>query len=534
MPAANVTSVAVTCTDQPFTLGGTITNSPGVTLANGSDVLSVPSSTGTVPFTMPQTVRAGSPYNVTVSNYPGGQICSVVNGTGVMGAANVTDVAVSCAASSYTVGGALHGLVSGDVLVIANNNGDRTTVDPTQPSYTMAEPVALGGSYSLTIVMQPVGKTCEIVHASGVDVTANITNADVTCAAISRTIGGTITGLIAANGLVLQDNGGDNTSINANATTFTMKTSLPEGGNYSITIATQPTPATVTHATSTISCAVSNGTGVVGDSDVTTVAIRCSNTLAFTAAGGPYGWTVPPGIDSINVIAIGGGGGAGGSGGTYYGAANGGPGGMVSATLAVAAGQSLALAVGGGGNGGSFTAMDFGGAGGGGGSSSVNAGGSSQIIAGGGGGGCSFSVTGIGGSGNGGAGGGSVAGQGGAGGMGGVGGADGGQGGYGGSGNGGPGSSGGTNPSNSVPGGAGGSGIGTGSGGVAGNMGGGGGGGYGGGGGGVSGGGGGGGSTGPAGSTIAIAQSPGPGSPGIAALDAAGSAGTDGAIVISY
>jgi hypothetical protein len=538
VPAANVTSVSVSCTDQPFTVGGTVTNSPGITLANGTDALPVPSASGSVAFTMPQKVAAGGTYDVTVESVPAGQTCTVSNGSGVVGAANVSNVAVSCAASSYTVGGSLHGLSPGDVLVLGNSNGDKTTVDPSQSSYTMTIPVALGGSYSLTILTAPTGKTCAIIHSSGSDIAANVTDADVTCAAVTHTIGGTISGLTGATGLELQDNGGDTTSINANATTFTMVSALPEGSPYTVTILAQPTAASVAHATTAINCVVAGGSGTVGAADVTTVAIQCSNTITFSSAGGPYAWAVPPGINSVTIVATGGGGGGGGGGGAYYVGAVGGSGGVVTATLPVSSGTSLVLGVGGGGGGGAFCELDFGGGGGGGGSSSVNAGSANQIIAGGGGGGSSFWPSGTGGNGNGGAGGDTIAGgsghDGGQGGNGGIGGANGSQSGYAASGNGGPGAAGGTNDTATVIGGPAGISIGTASGGTAGNMGGGGGGGYGGGGGGVTGGGGGGGSTGPSGSTLGVAPNTGAGSPGSDALGANGTPGTDGSIVISY
>ena len=53
------------------------------------------------------------------------------------------------------------------------------------------------------------------------------------------TIGGTVTGLTGA-GLVLQDNGGDNLTVSANATSFTFSTAVASGGAYSVTVLTQP------------------------------------------------------------------------------------------------------------------------------------------------------------------------------------------------------------------------------------------------------------------------------------------------------
>ena len=73
MPASNVNTIAISCTDQPFSLGGTITglgSNTGLVLANGSDTLPVASNATT--FTMPTSVPFGSAYAVSVQTSPAG------------------------------------------------------------------------------------------------------------------------------------------------------------------------------------------------------------------------------------------------------------------------------------------------------------------------------------------------------------------------------------------------------------------------------------------------------------------------------
>lgn len=86
-------------------------------------------------------------------------------------------------------------------------------------------------------------------------------------------IGGTITGLN-ASGLVLQDNGGDNLTVNSGATTFTFATKVASGGAYAVTVLTQPTGET---------CTVSNGSGTA-TANVTSVGVSCTATT-YTVAG---------------------------------------------------------------------------------------------------------------------------------------------------------------------------------------------------------------------------------------------------------
>jgi hypothetical protein len=65
---------------------------------------------------------------------------------------------------------------------------------------------------------------------------------------------------------VLQNNGGDNLSKNNGSTSFTFTTSIADGLNYSVTVATQPTG---------LGCTITNGSGTVSGANITNVAINC-------------------------------------------------------------------------------------------------------------------------------------------------------------------------------------------------------------------------------------------------------------------
>ena len=101
--SANVTNVAVSCTNNStggsFSVGGTASGLSGTVVLqdNGGDNLSV-SANGS--FTFATSLASGAGYNVTVMTYPSGQTCTVANGSGTVASANVTNVAVSCTATS--------------------------------------------------------------------------------------------------------------------------------------------------------------------------------------------------------------------------------------------------------------------------------------------------------------------------------------------------------------------------------------------------------------------------------------------------
>jgi hypothetical protein len=98
--ATPVTIVSVLCDANTYAVGGTVSGltGAGLVLTNGSD--QIPALTGDASgnavFTFPTPVADGATYGVAVLTQPAGQTCTVANGTAVMGAAPVTNVAVSC------------------------------------------------------------------------------------------------------------------------------------------------------------------------------------------------------------------------------------------------------------------------------------------------------------------------------------------------------------------------------------------------------------------------------------------------------
>jgi subtilisin family serine protease len=96
----------VTTAFPTYTLGGTVSGLSGTGLVlqfNGGNNLAV-SAAGS--FTISTRLRSGSAYSVTVLTQPTNpsQTCSVVaNGSGSIGSANVTNVAVSCVTNTFTI-----------------------------------------------------------------------------------------------------------------------------------------------------------------------------------------------------------------------------------------------------------------------------------------------------------------------------------------------------------------------------------------------------------------------------------------------
>ena len=98
---------------------------------------------------------------------------------------------------------------------------------------------------------------------------------------ISFTIGGTVNSLWYAlsETLVLQNNSADTLNLTSNGA-FTFDTALADGSAYAISVLTQPGGQT---------CTVSNGSGIVSSSNVTSVSVSCATAtgVIVTIIGGP-------------------------------------------------------------------------------------------------------------------------------------------------------------------------------------------------------------------------------------------------------
>lgn len=250
-----------------YTVSGTVSGLAGTGLVvqnNGGDDKSI---SGNGSFSFSTQIVDGESYAVTVLNHPSSptQLCTVTNGSGTISGTDVTNVNITCV-HSYTISGTVSGL-SGSGLVLQNNGGDDKGISASG-SFSFSTPVTDGGSYSVSVLTQPTGlnQTCTVTNGSGTITGADITNVSIVCVTNTYSISGTVSGLI-GSGLVLQNNGGDNTSISASGS-FSFSIPVADGSSYSITVLTQPTGLNQT-------CAVTNGSGSINGADVTNVSIVC-------------------------------------------------------------------------------------------------------------------------------------------------------------------------------------------------------------------------------------------------------------------
>jgi Kelch motif len=263
---ANVTVTATCVSNVPtFSIGGTLSGLSSGTVVlqdNGGDNLSL-SANGTFTFLTP--VPSGSNYNVTVLTQPTGQTCSVNNGTGTV-SAKVTNVAVTCNGSGFTIGGTLSGLASGATVVLSDNGSFDQLSLTANGTFQFSKLLAGGTTYSVTVSTPPSGQSCTVTNGTGT-ATANVTNIAVACVS-QYTISGTVSGMVTGGSVVLQDNGAFETLTVLQNGPFDFTRTIGAGSTYAVTVLTQPTGQT---------CTVSNGTGTA-NANVTNVAVTCAAT----------------------------------------------------------------------------------------------------------------------------------------------------------------------------------------------------------------------------------------------------------------
>lgn len=253
-----------------FTVGGNVTGLVGTGLVlenNGGDDLPI-AADGAFTFTTP--VASGAGFAVTVDKQPTGpkQTCVVTGGTGTVVAGDVSTVTVNCSTTSFTIGGTVTGL-DGTGLELKNNDGTALPINA-NGTFAFPTPIADDGAYAVTVTGQPTNKTqeCVATSASGNVAGADVTSVVITCTTTKFTVGGSVTGLEAGESVALENNGGDDVTVNQDGT-FTFGTAIASGAGYDVK---------VDHAPPGKTCTVTDGSGTVTTGKIENVVVACAST----------------------------------------------------------------------------------------------------------------------------------------------------------------------------------------------------------------------------------------------------------------
>ena len=159
-----------------YAVGGDVSGLAGSGLAlqnNGGDTYQ---AAGNGPFVFADRVVNGA-YNVVIVTQPGNpaQVCTVANGAGSVQDADITNVAVTCAAptaASFSIRGAA------TVLNGANVEIDNAGASPQALSNDegFAFTVAAGSGYDIRVVRNPQGQVCRVENGAAAQATQDVDN----------------------------------------------------------------------------------------------------------------------------------------------------------------------------------------------------------------------------------------------------------------------------------------------------------------------------------------------------------------------
>lgn len=167
--------------------------------------------------------------------------------------------------ASYDVSGTIIGL-NNDGLILANGS-DIVKPAAGTTRFTFPTRIDYGTNYNITFQKQPAHMTCSINGGSGSAGHYVSIEAVVTCGQNAYSVGGSISGLTAENLVLI--NGNVQTPVAKDSKTFVMNGTVIDGGNYGISVFTQPTGLVCNVVPGT-------GTGTMGEANVTTVQVVCN------------------------------------------------------------------------------------------------------------------------------------------------------------------------------------------------------------------------------------------------------------------
>ena len=163
-----------------------------------------------------------------------------------------------------TIGGTVIGLTGSNTVTISD--GTQSLV-LSNGAYTFSQSLDSGSPYAVNIITEPADQTCVLSNKSGAITTSNISNIDISCGPLKYFIGGTASGLIAGNPVILaQDT--QTLQVNNNGA-FIFMTPYVDAYQYSISVDTAPT-------TPPQNCVLVNASGTIAGADVTNVQVNCT------------------------------------------------------------------------------------------------------------------------------------------------------------------------------------------------------------------------------------------------------------------
>jgi hypothetical protein len=270
-------SIAVTCTTNANTVGGTVTGLGAGTVVlqnNLGDNLPLSGAT-TIPFTFQTPVANDAAYFVSVLAQPVGQTCTVAAGSGTA-TAPVTNVEVTCVnnPATFTLDFTVTGLNGS--LTLRNQQRMGATLLSSEDktiaadgSYTFTTPLTNDtGFFDVSVLTQPATQRCVVFNNLQLAIGGRLLNVRVECTngTADFSVGGTITGLHTAGLVLVSDVNSTFVLPQLGATNFAFPRKLTPGTPVNIAIGLQPPGQT---------CIITDNQDTIPAADVAPVRIAC-------------------------------------------------------------------------------------------------------------------------------------------------------------------------------------------------------------------------------------------------------------------
>lgn len=177
--------------------------------------------------------------------------------------------------TGHYAGGVLTGLKAGNSVLLSS--GTQSLTLSADGTYRFGR-FPKGTAYNITATSSSDTQVCTVSNGSGQIADADIDNIVVSCVDTFR-IGGTLSGYAGGHGPVqVALNGGEPVSLTADGA-FHFATRLASGTSYNAALVSVP---------ETLVCSLTNGSGLVASTDVTSITVACEPALAgvsFTVTG---------------------------------------------------------------------------------------------------------------------------------------------------------------------------------------------------------------------------------------------------------
>ncbi len=261
---------------------------------------------GTLTCTRSDALAAGSSYpaiTLTV-NVAGNAPASLTNTATVSGGGQTNTANDSAsdpttiATATYTIGGNVSGATSPAALTLSDSTNGTSQSTSSNGAFTFTTPLPIGASWSVAVTTPPSGQSCVVANGAGTNLSANVTDVQVTCASVLVTITpATLTAGTYSLPYSQQLSAGSSDSLDHTPYTFTLASgSLPTNLTLGTDGLLSGTPTAAGSFPFTVQAAGSGG--VSGTQAYTLVVNRATTTVAVTATPNPTTQGVP-----VNLVA---------------------------------------------------------------------------------------------------------------------------------------------------------------------------------------------------------------------------------------